>query len=258
MRLVNAPVLGASRDTGDTIAQNGVPIGVPFWSGIGAIVAALLIGFAGGLLFAIVIAICTGGSPDFTPGHLTDSLFTFVFYGLSGAFAWWALNKLHGGVLHALTRRDVIVALAGVCVVFAVRIIGGLILVALNAGDHVQAGFENFSVATSQPSTTALAAILATVSLVIVAPIVEEVIFRGLLFGALSRPLGIAFAAIVSGLLFGALHGDLIFFPLLAALGIINAVVYARTQNLAVPMIVHAANNAIGALFLIPLALHAH
>jgi membrane protease YdiL (CAAX protease family) len=256
MRLVNAPTLGVSRETHDTIVSHSVPIGVPFWSGLAAVVVAMFVGFAAAMLTAIVIALIIGETPDFTAGHITNTVITYAFYGASGAFGWWALSTMQTDVLHGLARRDLRVAVVGIGIVFAARIIGGLILVAVNLGNHVQAGFEKFSLTTPQPSTTALAAIAAFISLVIIGPIVEEVVFRGLLFGALSRPLGVAFGAVVSGLIFGALHGDWVFFPFIAALGIVNAVVYARTHNLAVPIVVHAANNLLASLFLIPLALH--
>ena len=54
----------------------------------------------------------------------------------------------------------------------------------------------------------------------VLAPIVEEMIFRGLLFGALAPRLGIIASALITALIFGAVHGDLVLFPTLAALGL--------------------------------------
>ncbi len=52
-------------------------------------------------------------------------------------------------------------------------------------------------------------------------------------------------AALISGVLFGLGHGDLVLFPALTLFGILQAIFYRISGNLIVPMIVHAANNAI-------------
>ncbi len=116
---------------------------------------------------------------------------------------------------------------------------------------HVQSGFEHFSVIARTPVITALSVGITVLTLVVLGPIVEEVVFRGLLFGALARPLGVILSALVSAVLFGAGHGDLVLFPSLAALGFIGALAYAATGNLTVSVLLHAINNAFGALFLI-------
>jgi membrane protease YdiL (CAAX protease family) len=51
--------------------------------------------------------------------------------------------------------------------------------------------------------------------------------------------------------LFAGIHGDAVLFPTLAGLGFVWALSYAATGNLAVPIVLHAANNAVGALALI-------
>jgi membrane protease YdiL (CAAX protease family) len=91
---------------------------------------------------------------------------------------------------------------------------------------------------------------------VVIAPIIEEIVFRGLLFGALAARLGIVGSALVTAVLFGAVHGDPILFPTLAALGFVAALAYAATGNLWVAIILHALNNALGAIFLIGTSLH--
>jgi membrane protease YdiL (CAAX protease family) len=76
-------------------------------------------------------------------------------------------------------------------------------------------------------------------------PIVEEVIFRGLLFTALSRFLGLWGAAIVSALLFGCCHSDSVFhFFWATGLGIVCATLYWRTGSLLSAILVHSLVNA--------------
>lgn len=74
------------------------------------------------------------------------------------------------------------------------------------------------------------------------APLVEEVFFRGVLYGALRRYMSWGAAALVSGLLFGAMHGAHFALPL-AVLGILLGVVRERSGNLLVPILVHACFN---------------
>ena len=75
---------------------------------------------------------------------------------------------------------------------------------------------------------------------VIVAPLVEETIFRGILFSRLTAKWGMVRAMVTSSLAFGLLHLD----PIGAfVFGIVACVLYVRTQSLVVPMVLHALNN---------------
>jgi membrane protease YdiL (CAAX protease family) len=85
----------------------------------------------------------------------------------------------------------------------------------------------------------------------VLAPIAEEIFFRGLIFRALWNGWGLWPAAIVSGLLFGALHIDstttdrLLQVVPLAVLGISFALLYSWTGTLYSTIALHATNNAI-------------
>lgn len=120
------------------------------------------------------------------------------------------------------------------------------ILNATNNGKHVQAGFENFHA----PNGFAMVAVV--ISVVFVAPFAEELLFRVVLFGSLARTMPVIWAALISATLFGLVHGDLVLFPFLAFFGFVNAIVYYRTGNIFVAILLHALNNAlpIGALLL--------
>ena len=80
--------------------------------------------------------------------------------------------------------------------------------------------------------------------LVILAPLLEEIVFRGLLFTRLTKKWGMPRAMIVSSLFFGLLHFP--FNPIGAALmGIVACVLYVRTRTLLVPITLHAMNNMV-------------
>ena len=85
----------------------------------------------------------------------------------------------------------------------------------------------------------ALAAIVA----VVVAPISEELLFRGFLQPALGRWTGRWLAIILSAAFFAVAHMDLYAMPMLLALGIALGYVYDRTRSLAAPVALHMAFN---------------
>jgi membrane protease YdiL (CAAX protease family) len=80
---------------------------------------------------------------------------------------------------------------------------------------------------------------------VIVAPVVEELMFRGAGYGFL-EPLGRAQAAVLVGLAFALVHGLLIGFPVIATFGIGLALLRGRTDSIYPCILLHASFNAFG------------
>ena len=78
-----------------------------------------------------------------------------------------------------------------------------------------------------------------------VAPFGEELAFRGLLFAWLRDRLGVAAAALVSGLIFAVLHGVPVLIPALTAIGIALALLYHRCGSLWPVILAHGTFNAI-------------
>lgn len=94
---------------------------------------------------------------------------------------------------------------------------------------------------------------------IILAPILEELLFRGLIFNMLRSSLreklspGIADfgAVIVSGAFFSAMHMTLTGFPVLFITGVVLGEVYRRTNSLHTSIIMHMINNTIATLALV-------
>ncbi|HEY4441349.1 MAG TPA: type II CAAX endopeptidase family protein [Candidatus Elarobacter sp.] len=89
---------------------------------------------------------------------------------------------------------------------------------------------------------------------VVIAPFVEELVFRGFIFNAFLRYTGPAVAIVLSGLLFGVAHGDPHSLPAmlpLAAGGMVLAWFYYRTGSLAVTMIAHGTFNLVSVVGLL-------
>ena len=82
----------------------------------------------------------------------------------------------------------------------------------------------------------------------LMAPLLEEVIFRGFLLTTLTKWMPAPAAAFVSAGLFGAAHLTTRDFAQLTALGVVLGLSYVRTKNLATPMLIHSFWNS-GVLF---------
>ena len=78
----------------------------------------------------------------------------------------------------------------------------------------------------------------------IAAPIGEEVLFRGLLYNALKHRWGVRSAVILSALCFAVVHFGPLAVIVIFPMGIVLAIVYQRTQNLWVTIIMHVLHNA--------------
>jgi uncharacterized protein len=91
--------------------------------------------------------------------------------------------------------------------------------------------------------------VLAAFLVVVVAPVVEEVFFRGLFYGSLRSRLSPLLATAGTGALFGAIHftgtDTLPLLPLLAWVGVVWCVLYERTGRLWPAIALHAVNNAL-------------
>jgi hypothetical protein len=79
---------------------------------------------------------------------------------------------------------------------------------------------------------------------VLLAPLCEEFIFRGLVFGGLRRSTGLLPAMLLSAGLFAIVHPPVSMLPVFA-LGLCTAYVYERSKGLLAPMLVHAVYNAV-------------
>lgn len=90
--------------------------------------------------------------------------------------------------------------------------------------------------------------LIAVVATVVIAPIAEELFFRGVAFNAWVREYGLRAGVVLSALLFGVIHGSLAAFVPIFVLGLALAIIYRRTGNLASNIALHATFNGISVL----------
>jgi membrane protease YdiL (CAAX protease family) len=82
----------------------------------------------------------------------------------------------------------------------------------------------------------------------VVAPLAEEFLFRGFCFGALRSRLGVGWAALAVGVVFGGFHvigTPIVLLAPLAFLGFVFCLLRAKTGSLYPSVALHAINNAI-------------
>ncbi|PER63516.1 CPBP family intramembrane glutamic endopeptidase [Priestia megaterium] len=84
--------------------------------------------------------------------------------------------------------------------------------------------------------------ILLGINICLVGPIAEEFIFRGLLLKRLAKKTNIIASAIITNLIFGLIHSDIIGASMF---GFILTLLFLKTDNLLVPIISHILNNTI-------------
>jgi membrane protease YdiL (CAAX protease family) len=89
------------------------------------------------------------------------------------------------------------------------------------------------------------------VMVVLLGPIVEEIVFRGILLHRFAHKWGARKAIVVSSIIFGLLHADILGH---AVFGIVLSLIYIRTASLWLPIAIHVLNNALAlSLMALPL-----
>ncbi len=216
------------------------PRGFEWWSPF----VALLSAYGAAIVFVAILAGATGNTNGDLPPAIT-LIATFVQDALLVA-ATIAFARLSGirvtpgtfGLRRVDPKRVTLMA-GGAFVVFYVFLI---------AWAQIQPDAKDDLLDDLGAKTSTVAAIAVAVLVCVVAPIVEELFFRGFLFPALQRIMGWIPAALLAGAIFGGVHAGgtpAIFLVPLAVLGVLLCTLYRRTGSLLPGMGVHAFNNAL-------------
>jgi membrane protease YdiL (CAAX protease family) len=221
-----------------------VPVWVPFFALFAVLVVVSIVGLA-------VYGVAKGTdasikSADDLPVSFTQAL-TF-FQDFVFVFAAWIGVKL---ALGTVTAADL--GLRRVRQIWPAVGWAALALVAFNGFAYLLA--EIFGQPKPQAlvddirAEDALGVVIAWGVLVcVLAPIVEEVFFRGFMFTVFARRMGVAWAALLDGAVFGIGHAggaEAIQLIALGAFGVALCLLYWRTQSIIPGMALHALNNSI-------------
>ncbi|WP_299521824.1 CPBP family intramembrane glutamic endopeptidase [uncultured Methanobrevibacter sp.] len=199
---------------------------------IGCIVAVILIT----ILSAIFPAIYE--SDELWFDVLTLLILIFFIYALKNTNG---LKSNINNVFEKNNKKEIIY-------VFLINLFFAMIFLALLSGFDIVLGFLDPSWETGfdwvYEPLTPIAFILDAIGTIILAPLVEELVFRGVLLNRLKVRIGVIPAILISSFLFGMGHE---FGGMISAFlfGICMCILYLKTDNILIPISVHFLNNLV-------------
>jgi uncharacterized protein len=182
----------------------------------------------------------------YRPDVLVISIFfQLVLMGMVAAFVLWRV-KLTAWLGLRWKMWPLAIAIAPVTVFFMWCLMGALHLTGWNGWLEKSLGIESMQEAVKllQEAKDPLVVILMAVAAVIVAPLAEEVVFRGYLYPAAKRFCGPAGAILFSSLVFAAAHGNVVALLPLFSLAVILCLLYELTGSIWASISVHFLFNA--------------
>ncbi len=235
--------VGAAPERPDGAPPGGARPGWRPWTGILALVS----GLAGALMGALVLGVVAaagGASLSDLPGWVNVAStivqdVAFIAAALLFARTWATPTPAQFGLRPAPVRRSLGLAVLAWIAFYAFT---AIFVAAL--GLHPSE--EDLQDQLGVHGTVGLAALAVLVT--VVAPVAEEFLFRGYVFTALRNWRGIWPAAVITGLLFGAVHAggsDPSYLVPLAFFGFVLCLLYARTGSLWPCIALHCANNSV-------------
>ncbi|PFZ94658.1 CPBP family intramembrane glutamic endopeptidase [Bacillus wiedmannii] len=137
-----------------------------------------------------------------------------------------------------LSRSSFVWIFVGIILVFLGQIIGSML-------DKSIFQLTNQSANTSNTVAAAAISPIALISIVLLAPLVEEFVFRYAAINILTQKFKQTWSILISSLLFSIMHFDFPFIFGYFLIGLVLALVYVRTNRLLVSFVVHASMNLI-------------
>ncbi len=212
------------------------------WTAFVALLSGLL---CGNILGSLVYAI-SGDDSDTLPVGWTlvaNLLFDGSLVGSAIVFARLGSGRITAAMFGLRPTRIVLAlkwaAAAGIVYIVA----SGLWLSLLNLEDETDEITKKLK---DDPAVATVAGI--AVFALVIAPIVEELFFRGFVFTAMRDKLDPIWAAIGTGILFGLVHAfgsPIGFLPPLALLGTLLCIVYWKTGSIYPTIALHSLNNCV-------------
>jgi membrane protease YdiL (CAAX protease family) len=245
------PVLGAEVTTD----ENGRPLATwPWWEAVLVTLIGFVLGTFASLPVFLLLGVTTSanganGVSELAQGVVVDGVvLATLIYWLRRRHPSW--KKIIGFPTRAALPKEVVIGgLLGIGVRIAAGIASAIVLSLLGSLTGREVSIPEQVTSDLKPAAFVLFALYA----VVVAPITEEFVFRGLLYRSIRDRRGVALGAIVSALAFGLVHfvpggtweGVLALQLTMVITGIGLALIYERRKNLVADIAGHAAFNLI-------------
>jgi len=208
----------------------------------------------------VVTSVAKGGlttTPTTTSGSnvnhdallIANLIGTVIIYGIVlGIIAWRTVLRYHVPWSALGVRKAPVAAFALMIPIYIV-----MVLIAGGLGELVNKLFyggkaqnPQIEAITGGGGFSWIALITAILSASIIAPIVEELLFRGMLYGLLrSRWPSAVLAVIADGALFAAAHGIGLILASIFVVGVTLCIVYEKTKSTLVTMTLHCLFNSV-------------
>ena len=223
--------------------------------GIREAVFGVLIANLAGLVVGVVIIAATGNVEEAADGELSLALIALLqiplWFGYLGA-PLYAATQLGTSLAHdfwcRFQWRDVPIGL-GVGVVTQLLLVPLLyfpILRVIGERDLSEVARE-----LTDRATDPVGVVLLFVIVVVAAPVIEELFFRGLLQRAVDHRWGQRWAVAASAVVFGAVHLQPLQFPALVLFGLVAALLTERYRRLGPAIFAHVGFNAVATIGLL-------
>ena len=180
---------------------------------------------------------------------LTVLLVFVVYTMISARFENWQLTKPSVKTYFSLEKISTGLVLKSALLAFFFYhfVLGFLNLIGLlapqlmesyrNAADSIDAGKDAFSL------------VLSFFALVIAAPITEELIYRNMAISNMRSRLPKVLSVMLSSLIFGIFHGNLVWMLYAFGLGLVFGFLYVKSESIYVSLVVHTVFNLIGYVY---------
>ncbi|MEM9134048.1 MAG: type II CAAX endopeptidase family protein [Actinomycetota bacterium] len=212
--------------------------------GVIAAVAVLVLTQLVGLIWAVIMAgiIWSGEVPDpFTPSAvvlLTVGL--WAGYGIGSAWLATSLGDGPGAEYGATIKLADVPVGAAIGVGLQIAVLPLLYFV---IGRFIDIDPSESARELVNQADGVLDLALLVVAVVVMAPLVEELFFRGLLLQSIDRAIGPVPAVLISSVVFALVHVEPIVLPGLFLFGVVASVITLRTGSLGIAWALHAAFN---------------
>lgn len=245
-------------------AQPGAPLGAPplaawdiGWVNFGIFLCSLIVGstfiqlFAASLLSPHVAPETEQGPPSAWALAAGALIVQSSFIAIYWAFRRF-MPEAYAGVLNtrvlplwAVIRRTAPLFLRGLLIIGLVSVVWRKLLDFAVAQEWVAPFQPQEAVLVFTRGEDPIALTCLALVAVILAPIAEEIIFRGCIYRFLKSQMGLYSAMLASSCLFGVIHFNLLALGPLICVGFLLAYVYEKERNLLVPICFHAAFNCL-------------
>lgn len=230
----------------------------PPWNWFEALCVAILALMGVDTLLGLLIG-SLGATLKHTPFDISSLVNLLESGSIAVNFAFYSLSRVIGlGLIYILLRRrrvslkafgfrkfSPLSALISIGLAIGLMILGTIIVFALVSLIYPTVDLDQSQDIVFKNAAGPGQIMLAFIALVVVAPLAEETIFRGLLLPAFAKRIGFIAAAVVTSIMFGAVHGQLNVAIVTFILGLLLAWVYKRTDSLWPAIMLHSLKNLI-------------